>query len=248
MALIRASLRLILIVNQVRNHIRLANIDQEAVPYDDGSLELSECTVAFPEVSNFVESVQRIELNVKLTALVVVAAAHHRIDRRLVLTSIRVVRVIARNNEVIHLFLQNLLASGILDIASSSSSSIFAADVVFVVLDSIFYTEICKTIELLSSRTVFVAGSIERLSLRRHNTSRIDYHGEVLFKMGRRQHFQLECLDVALLNQLSQHLLPSLGVLLKVILDLLRFEHVEVLFAANFLLVSVYHVPCVLCL
>ena len=46
MALISASLGLVLIVNQVRNHIRLSNIDQEAVPYDDGSLELSECAVS----------------------------------------------------------------------------------------------------------------------------------------------------------------------------------------------------------
>ena len=80
MTLVHAALRIILIWYQVGDNIGLANIDQKAISDNYGTLELGKSSVAFSEVPYSVLSVQRIELNVKLSALVIVASTHHRIN------------------------------------------------------------------------------------------------------------------------------------------------------------------------
>jgi len=72
---------LILIVYQVGDNVGLSDVYQKRVSDDYGALELCESTVAFPEIFDFILSVQWVALDEELAALVVVAAAHHRVDR-----------------------------------------------------------------------------------------------------------------------------------------------------------------------
>lgn len=77
---IGTSLRLVLIIDQVGNHIGLPDVDQETISDNYGSLQLRKGTISFSKVTDFVLSVQQIKLNVKLSALMIVAASHHGID------------------------------------------------------------------------------------------------------------------------------------------------------------------------
>ena len=114
----------------------------------------------------------------------IIAAAHHRINRRwLFFASVRVVWIVTWDNEIVHLFLKNLFASSILDIASCCSGAILATHIVLFILNSILHTKVCVAIELLSTWTVFVSGSIEYLTLLRYNTHWINHHCEVFFKV-----------------------------------------------------------------
>ena len=70
---------IILVVNQVRNNVRLSNIDKKTVSDNDGALQLGEGAVALAKVLYFVLPVEWVALNVELSSLVVVAAAHHRV-------------------------------------------------------------------------------------------------------------------------------------------------------------------------
>jgi len=90
----------------------------------------------------------------------IVATAHHWINRWLVLASIRVVGVVARYDEVIHLLLEHLLASCILDVAACGTCTILAADIIVIVLNTVFDSEICKSIKLLTTRSILVSCSI----------------------------------------------------------------------------------------
>ena len=149
----------------------------------------------------------------------IIAAAHHRIDRRwLLLAGIGVVRVVAGDDEIVHLFLENLLSSSILDVASSGTCAVLAADIVLLVLDTILNAKVRVAVEFLTTWTIFIACSIEYLALLRHNTHGINHHREVLFEVGGAQHFQLQIWNIALFYQLSEHLLPSLSSIMKVIL------------------------------
>lgn len=167
----------------------------------------------------------------------IITSSHHGVNRWLLLTSIGIVWIVAWDDEVIHLFLQNLLPCAIFYIASSCSSSVFAADIVFIVLDSIFNSEVRVAIEFLSPWAIFVSCSGESLSLLGHDSHRVNHHRKVLFKVRRAQHLQLQSLHVPLFHQFGQHLLPSFGIIMEVILDLFRFKNVEVfLLSRHFLL------------
>jgi hypothetical protein len=113
-----------LIINQVRNNVGFSNVDQKTVSNDNGPLQLGKGSIAFAQVLDFVLPVKWITLNEKLTSLVVVAATHHWVHGWLIFAGIRVVRIVHWDNEVIHFLLQNLLASCILDVTSSSPCSI----------------------------------------------------------------------------------------------------------------------------
>lgn len=52
-----ATLRLILVVYQVRYDVGLANIDQEAITNNNGALQLRKSSVSFAEVADFVLTV-----------------------------------------------------------------------------------------------------------------------------------------------------------------------------------------------
>ena len=122
----------------------------------------------------------------------IIAAAHHWVDGAgLLLAGVRVVGVVAWDDEVVHLLLQNLLPRRILNVATSGARPILTTDIVLLVLDAVLHPKISEPIEFLTARTILVASSIENLSLLWHNTHRIDHHGEVLFQMGRAQHLQL---------------------------------------------------------
>ena len=114
----------------------------------------------------------------------IIAAAHHRINRRwLFFARIRVVWIVTWDNEIVHFFLENLFASSILDIASRCSSAILATHIVLFILYSILHTKVCVAIEFLSTWTVFVSGAIEYLALLRYNTHWINHHREVFFEV-----------------------------------------------------------------
>lgn len=57
MAVVCATLRLILVVYQVRYDVGLANIDQEAITNNNGALQLRKSSVSFAEVADFVLTV-----------------------------------------------------------------------------------------------------------------------------------------------------------------------------------------------
>jgi len=114
----------------------------------------------------------------------IIASAHHWINRRwLFFTCVRVIRIVAWDDEIVHLFLKNLLASSILDVSSRSTCAIFAAHIILLVLDTILYTKVRVAIEFLSAWTVFIACAIEYLTLLRHNTHWINHHCEVFFEV-----------------------------------------------------------------
>lgn len=130
----------------------------------------------------------------------IIATAHHRINRRgLFFARIRVVRVVARNNEIVHFFLENLLASSILDVTSSGTGAILATHIINIfILGTIFHAKVRVAIELLATWTVFVASAIEYLALLWNNTHWIDHHGKVFFEVRRAQYFQLQIWNIAL--------------------------------------------------
>lgn len=95
-----------LVTDQVWDDVGFSDVAEEAVSNNDGALKFGESTIAFSQISDFVLSVERIELDIKLPSLVVVPASKHRICRWLLylLASIRIVRVCSGNDEVVHLF------------------------------------------------------------------------------------------------------------------------------------------------
>lgn len=197
--MIRTALRFILIVYKVGDNIRLAYVDQKAVADDYRSLQLGKCSIPFSKISNFVLTIQQVKLNIKLPSLMIIAAAHHWINRRwLLLAGIGVVRIVAGNDEIVHLFLEDLLASPILDIASSGTCAVLAADIVLLVLDTILNAKVRVAVEFLTTWTIFIACSIEYLALLWHNTHWINHHCEVFFEVCRAQYFQLQIWNIAL--------------------------------------------------
>ena len=175
-------LRLILIIDQIWNYIRFSNVYKEAIPYDNWPLQFSKGTISLTQITDFVQSVKWVELNIKLPTLMVVSTTHHWIYWRLFLACIWIVRVVAWDNEIIHFLLKDLLTSCVFDVTTCGTSSIFATDIIFIVLDSIFNTKIGESIEVLPPRSKLIPG-IERLTLLWHNTHWIDHHGEVFFQM-----------------------------------------------------------------
>lgn len=167
----RASLRpwilrifvLVLIVYQVWDNVGLADIDQEWVSDDYGALKLGKSTVSFSQIFDFILSIQRITLDEELTPLMVVSSAHHRVDWRHILAGLRVVWVVHRNDEIVHLFLEHLLASGILDITSGCPSAVVGWVLLIISLGSIFDSEVSEAIEFLPSRAILV--SYQKLSV-----------------------------------------------------------------------------------
>ena len=167
----RASLRpwilrifvLVLIVYQVWDNVGLADIDQEGVSDDYGALKFGKSTVSFSQIFDFILSIQRITLDEELTTLVVVATAHHRVDWRHILAGLRVVWVVHWNDEIVHLFLEHLLASGILNITSGCPSAIVWWILLVISLGSIFDSEVSEAIEFLPSWAILV--SYQKLSV-----------------------------------------------------------------------------------
>ena len=173
-----AILRLILIIDQIWNNIGFADIDQKAVSYNDRPLQFSKGTVSFSQVTNFIEPIQWIELNIELSTLMVISATHHWIYGWLLLACIRIVGVVTWDNEVIHLLLKHLLACSILNVATCSTSPILTAHIILIILDSIFNTKVGVSIEVLPSRSELIT-CIEGFALLRHDTHWIDHHGEI---------------------------------------------------------------------
>ena len=79
---------LILIVYQVRDNVGLSDVYQKRVSDDYRALELRKSTVAFTKIFDFILSVKRVTLNVKLATLVIIASAHHGVHCWHVLASI----------------------------------------------------------------------------------------------------------------------------------------------------------------
>ena len=156
-----------LVVDQVGDYIRLSNINKETITYNNRSRKFGESSIALAEVSDLILSIDWVELNVELSARMIGASAHHWINRRLILTCIRIIWVIHGNYKIVHSLLEDLLPSGsIFNISSSGSSSILGTilSILFVlVLGSIFHTEICVAVELLSSWTVVIPQHIRSI-------------------------------------------------------------------------------------
>ena len=98
-----------LVTDQVWDDVGFSDVAEEAVSNNDGALKFGESTIAFSQISDFVLSVKRIELDIKLPSLVVVTASKHRICRWLLyfLAGIRIVRVCSGNDKVVHLFFED---------------------------------------------------------------------------------------------------------------------------------------------
>ena len=129
----------------------------------------------------------------------IIAAAHHRINRRrLFFTCIRVIRIIARDDEIVHFFLEHLLTSSILNVTSCGAGTIFATHIILFILDAVLHTKVCVSIELLTTWTVFIPCTIEYLALLWHDTHWINHHCEVFFEVCRTQYFQLQIWNITL--------------------------------------------------
>lgn len=155
-----------LVVDQVGDYIWLSDIDKETITYNNRTRKFSESSIALAEVSDLILSIDWVELNVELSARMVGATAHHWINRRLILTCIRIIWVIHGNYKIVHSLLQDLLSSGsIFNIPSGGSSSILGAlSILFVlVLGTIFHSEISVAVEFLSSWTVVIPQHIRAI-------------------------------------------------------------------------------------
>lgn len=193
----------ILIIDQVRNYVALSDVDQKTVSDDNWALELGKCSIALTQVLDLILSIKWIALDEKLTALVVVSTTHHWIHWRLILRSVRVVRVVHWDDEVIHLLFENLLTCCILDVATGGTSSIVWLFVV-VAFRSVLYTEVGESVEFLPSWAIFI--SYEWLTVKIvvlllwENTHWVQKKGEIFLEVGWAQDFQLEGWNNSLLN------------------------------------------------
>ena len=114
----------------------------------------------------------------------IVAATHHRINRRgLFFACIRVVRVIARDDEVVHFFFENLLTSTILDVASRGTGAVLTAHIIFLILDAVFHAKVGVPVKLLATWAIFITCAIEYFALLRHNSHWIYHHCKVFFEV-----------------------------------------------------------------
>lgn len=146
----------ILIVDKVWYNVRFTNVYKEWISDDNRSLQLGKSSVPFSKIFDFILSVKWVTLNVKLTTLVIIASAHHGVHCWHVFAGIWIVWVVHWNYEVILLFSQNLFASGVFDIPSSSPGSIVWAFLVIITFGSVLYTEVSESIEFLSSWTILI--------------------------------------------------------------------------------------------
>lgn len=156
-------IKFILVADQIRHNIRFTYIDQKTVSNYYRPLKLGKCSISFSKISNFILSLEWIELNIKLSSLVVIATAHHWVDWWLldVFAHIRIIRVVHWNNEIIHLLLQQLLTRCVFDITSSGTMSIFRAFlIIFIVFGAIFDPKVAVSIEFLSSGAIFVIADV----------------------------------------------------------------------------------------
>ena len=120
----------------------------------------------------------------------IIAAAHHGVDGGgLLLAGVGVVGVVARDDEVVHLLLEHLLAGAVLDIAASGTCTVLTAYIVLLILHSVLNAKIRIAVELLTPGAVFVAGAVEHITLLWNDSHRIDHHRKILLKMGRAEHF-----------------------------------------------------------
>lgn len=206
----------ILIAYQIRNDIGLSNIYKEAISDYYGSVKFGEGTIAFSKVLNFVLSVDRIELDVKLPSLMIISSSHHGVHWRLFFARVGVIRITCRNYEVIHFLFQNLFTGcRIFNKSARGSRSIFGADIIVIILGSIFNPKISVTIKLLPSWAIFISYHILILLgfiiilLVRNYSQRIHEQSEILFEMGRAQNFQLQDWNISLLDQFLKQCLSS---------------------------------------
>lgn len=168
---------IVLIVDQICNDVRFTDVNEEAVSDNDGSLKLGESTISFSKVSNLVHLIEWIKLNVELSTLVVVATTtHHWVNRWLILACVtRVVWIIHWNDEVIHIFLWDLFSSCVFNKASGGTKAVFIIVFFFLVIfKTIFNSEICESIVLLSSWPVLVSKSQSIVIILWHDTHWVD--------------------------------------------------------------------------
>jgi hypothetical protein len=222
---------IVLIADQVRNDIGLADVDQKTVSYHDGPLQFCECTVSLAQVFDLVLPVEWVALDVELPALVVVPTAHHWVHRGLVLTCVRIVWIVHRNDEIIHFLFENLFSCGVFDVAASGSSSIVGL-IVFVSLGAVLDSKVSEPVKLLSSGPVFVSNkrlTIEIVVLLLwQNAERVQEKSEVLLEMSRAQHFELQGWHHTLLDQLLQLGLSYLhAVVVEIVLQFLGVKNVK---------------------
>jgi hypothetical protein len=114
---------ILVITDEIGNNVRLSNINQEAISDNDRALQLSERTISLTEISNLVESIHGIELNVKLSSLMIIASTHHWIHVWLIL-AFRIVWIVHGDDEIVHFLLKYLLASSVFNVASSCTCPI----------------------------------------------------------------------------------------------------------------------------
>lgn len=151
------------------------------------SLKFTEGSIPFSKVSYFVFSIERVKLNVELSPLLIGSAAHHHIDRRLLLARIGIVLSIGWNNEIIHFFLENLPPCRVFDIAPSGPCPILETVVVFVIID-IFGTKVGVAVKFPTSGPIFVSLNSGLLVvighlLGRYNSQRVDQESKIFFQM-----------------------------------------------------------------
>lgn len=237
-----------LVADQVWDDIGFSDVAKEAVSDDDGALKFGESSVAFSQISDFVLSVERIELDVKLPSLVVVTASKHRICRWLLylLAGIRIIRVCSRNDKVVHLFLEDLFPGhSVLNVAARGSMSIFRALLIILAFDSVFLPKVGKSIKFLTawqSRQHIVLVELI-IWLVWNNTCRIHHEDEILFEVGWTKNLKIESRNRPLLYKFLKHqLLRLVSILVEAVLDLLHIKDIELILALLILLRRRLHI------
>ena len=231
-----------LVTDQVWDDVGFSDVAEEAVSNNDRALKFGESTIAFSQISDFVLSVKRIELDIKLPSLVVVTASEHRICRWLLylLAGIRIVRVCSGNDKVVHLFFEDLFPGhSVLNIATCGSVSILWALFIVFALDSVFLPKICKSIKFLTawqSRQHIVLVELI-IWLVWDDTCGVHHEDEILFEVGRTQDLKIERRYRSLCDEfLKHHLLSLVSILVEVVLDLLHIKDIELILALLVLL------------
>ena len=182
--------------------------------------------------------VLRVELDIELTALVVVGRSHHRIHGwLLVFARIRIVRIVCGNDEVVHFFAGNLPTGGVFHVRTASGPGSILRVVLVRCPEPILDSKEGIAIELLASWACLIVAECLRavgsvLHLIGHDSHRIDEECKVLLKVSRAQNFKLQGRNLSTLSHLLQHLLASFLVAAgvdQVILNLLGLENIEIL-------------------
>ena len=119
-----------------------------------------------------------------------------------------------RDDEVVHLCLEDLLSRNWVFNVSSRGTSLLR--VFILIFGAVLLAKVCKTIEILPPRSIFISLRLifESILSLRNNTERINKKSEILFEVSRTEDSKLKLGSVVILNQSLQLLFPDVHVIL----------------------------------